>query len=65
MERKVIQFELVSTGSVKNIFDVLCLCNDGTMWIHHVGSEGHSWTQLENIPQPVTHEEHLAKKNAE
>jgi hypothetical protein len=59
MRRKIIDMFVEPRPEAGTLYNIFCLCDDGTIWIHFIGSEGDSWKQLENIPQPETVEETL------
>ena len=46
--RKIVSFELIH--KLNNDTDVICLCNDGTLWLNTIGEP--EWMQLQQIPQP-------------
>lgn len=59
MRRKIIDMFVEPRPEAGTLYNIFCLCDDGTIWIHFIGTEGDSWKQLENIPQPETVEETL------
>lgn len=56
MRRKVIKMFVEPRPSNNCLYNIFCLCDDGTIWIHEIGSES-KWKQLENVPQPETEDE--------
>jgi hypothetical protein len=56
MNRKIIQMHVEPRPHSNALYNIFCLCNDGTIWIHEIGSKN-QWRQLEQIPQPETEDD--------
>lgn len=63
MERKVIDMFVEPRPSNKCLYNIFCLCNDGTIWIHEIGSTS-KWVQMENVPQPRSEDAVREEKQA-
>jgi len=44
------------------LYEIFCLCNDGTLWVHSVGASK-PWRQLEDVPQPSEHDIPVDREN--
>lgn len=51
-KREIIKFEVVPNAAMSTLYDIVCLCNDGSLWIHTVGLD-EPWQQIADIPQDI------------